>query len=100
MAKVVNAYRASEYSPPPPAEEASQHFSFSDFSDSTAQTAESFLAGIQDDAKTVAQALKTFPYGSALKLFGLAALLYIGFKAVRKFGNIEEKIKQALRSKP
>lgn len=91
MSKVVNAYRASEYVPPP---QTNSSF-FNDFPGAE----QSFLGDLKTDASSVASALKAFPYGSSLKLLGVAAVLYIAFKAVRKFVNIEEKLKQLLRSK-
>jgi len=92
MSKVVNAYRASEYVPPP---ETNSSF-FNEFAGASQST---FLGDLQTDASSVASALKSFPYGSGLKLLGVVAVLYVAFKVIKKFVNIEEKLKQLLRSK-
>jgi len=57
------------------------------------------LGELSEDAHKVGGALATFPYSSALKIAGLASIVYIGFKVIRKFVNIEKSVKHFLRSK-
>jgi len=57
------------------------------------------LGELSEDAQKVGGALATFPYSSALKVVGLATMVYIGFKVIKKFVNIEKSVKHFLRSK-
>lgn len=51
------------------------------------------LAGVIQDFEAVANALKTFPYKSAMSLAGVLVLLFITFKVGRRFGIIQSSFK-------
>lgn len=52
------------------------------------------LGGLLDDFNSVTAALKAFPFKSALSVVGFLAVVYVAFKAGKKFGIIQSRIKR------
>lgn len=52
------------------------------------------LGGLVDDFNSVTAALKAFPFKSALSVVGFLAVVYVAFKAGKKFGIIQSRIKR------
>lgn len=91
--KKVEAFRTEGYSetPHPSPPEGFQQ-NLSDFQQNLSGLVGNTVGELSEDAKNVGSALYGFPIGSALKLIGLATILYIGFKVAGKFVNIKEKL--------
>lgn len=52
------------------------------------------IGGLVDDFNSVTAALKTFPFKSALSVAGFLAVVYVAFKAGKKFGIIKSRVKR------
>jgi hypothetical protein len=94
MKRVDNVYKSSNYSP-----EETQASPFGDIQRNAVNTLGNTVGELTEDVSKVGGALVTFPYGSAFKLAGLGVMVYIGFKVLRKFVNMEETVKKLMRGR-
>jgi len=93
--RVDNVYKSSEYQSNPHPDLGA----FSGIQQGAIGAWSRTLGELSEDAQKVGGALATFPYSSTLKIVGLATMVYIGFKVIKKFVNIEKSVKHFLRSK-
>jgi len=52
---------------------------------------------LSSDARNLGSALADFPYGSAFRVIGVVTIVYIAFKVLGHFVNIESTLKKAIR---